>query len=199
MEPWGQAIDFHLEKKALGGEPDECGDTGLIKIYDNFCFLALVDVLGHGKLAARVALLSKDYLDHNYTKPLIDIINGMHEFLRGTRGAVAAVCRLDLTTGILRYSGMGNIHMRLFGANQESLVTKDGVIGYIMPSPVQNQTRLVSGDILVMASDGIKEHFDPSAYPEITTGRARDICNNFITHLEKGTDDVSCIALRFGI
>ncbi|WP_321493783.1 SpoIIE family protein phosphatase [uncultured Desulfobacter sp.] len=199
MEPSGQIIDFHIEKKALSGEPDECGDTGLIKMYDNFCFLALVDVLGHGKPAAREALLSKDYLDHNYTKHLTDIINGMHEYLRGTRGAVAAVCRLDLTTGILQYSGMGNIHLRLFGTKQESLVTKDGVIGYIMPSPVQDQTRLVSGDVLVMTSDGIKEHFDPHAYPRITTGRAKEICNNFIKLLGKGTDDMSCIALRFGI
>lgn len=76
---------------------------------------------------------------------------------------------------------------------------KDGVVGYMMPSPAQAQTRLMPGDILVMTSDGIKEHFDPNAYPGITTGRAKDICNNFITQLGKGCDDVSCIALRFGI
>ena len=199
MRPGGQSIDFHIEKKALTGKPDECGDTGFIKAYDNFCFLSLVDVLGHGKAAAQVALLSKEYLVHNYTKQLIEIINGMHVCLRGTRGAVAAACRLDIDTGVLQYSGIGNIHLRLFGTREETLVTKDGVIGYMMASPVQAQTRLIPGDILVMTSDGIKAHFDPNAYPGITTGHAKDICHNFITHLGKGSDDVSCIALRFGI
>ena len=199
IKPGERIIDFHIEKKALTGEPDECGDTGFVKTYDHFCFLALVDVLGHGKPAAQVARLSEDYLAHNYTEPLTEIIKGMHQCLRETRGAVAAACRLDLTTGILQYSGMGNIHLRLFGTTQQTLVTKDGIIGYIMPSPAQAQTRLTDGDILVMTSDGIKEHFDPNAYPELTLGRAKDICGNFITHLAKGTDDVSCIALRFGI
>nr|WP_321403539.1 SpoIIE family protein phosphatase [uncultured Desulfobacter sp.] len=199
MGPAVQTIDFHIEKKALTGNPEECGDTGLIKVYDNFCFLALVDALGHGKPAAQVARHSEAYLADNYTKKLTQIITGLHEWLRGTRGAVAAVCRLDLQTGVLEYSGMGNIHLRLFGSSQHSLVTKDGIIGYMVPSPALGQTRMMPGDILVMTSDGIKEHFDPDAYPGVINGRAKDICNHFMTQLGKCSDDLSCIALRFGI
>nr|WP_319393654.1 SpoIIE family protein phosphatase [uncultured Desulfobacter sp.] len=197
--PIGQIIDFHIEKKALTGEPDECGDIGFVKAYDNFCFLALVDVLGHGKHAAQVAQRSKDYLAQNYSEQLTEIIKGLHGCLRGTRGAVAAACRLDIDTGVLQYSGMGNIHLRLFGTSRETLVTKDGIVGYMIPSPAQDQTRMKPGDILVMTSDGIKEHFDINAYPGLTTGRAKDICNNFISCLGKGSDDLSCIALRFGV
>jgi serine phosphatase RsbU (regulator of sigma subunit) len=198
MRASGQ-IDFHIEKKALTGKSDECGDIGFIKAYDNFCFLALVDVLGHGKSAAQVALRSKAYLAQNYTNQLTQIITGLHEWLRGTRGAVAAVCRLDLHSGDLEYSGMGNIHLRIFGKSRETLMTKDGIVGYMIPSPAQGRTRMMPGDILVMTSDGIKEHFDPDTYPGITEGQAKDICNNFITLLGKGSDDLSCIALRFGI
>ena len=194
-----QTIDFHVETKSLTGKTDECGDTGFIKVYDNFCFLALVDVLGHGRPAAQVARHSRAYLADNYTKQLTQIITGLHEWLRGTRGAVAAVCRLDLKTGVLEYSGMGNIHLRLFGSSQHSLVTKDGIVGYMIPTPALGQTRMMTGDILVMTSDGIKEHFDPNAHPGVTNGRAKDICNTFITQLGKGSDDLSCIALRFGI
>jgi len=54
----------------LTGDPDECGDTGVIKVYDNFCFMSLVNVLRNGKPAAQVALSAKEYLAHNYTKQL---------------------------------------------------------------------------------------------------------------------------------
>ncbi len=199
MKACVHTVDFHLEQRALTGNPDECGDTGFIKQYSHFCFLALVDVLGHGKQAADVAQLSKCYLSQDYTRELTEILNGLHEHLRGTRGAVAALCRLDLETGMLQYSGMGNIHLRLFGSSQETLITKDGVIGYMIPTPAQKEIRLMPRDVLVMTSDGIKEHFDVNAYPDIAEGRAKDICNSFITHLGKNNDDLSCIALRFGI
>ncbi len=43
-------------------------------------------------------------------------------------GAVATVCRLDLKTGMLSYTGVGNVSMKLVGRQSEQMVTTDGVI-----------------------------------------------------------------------
>lgn len=194
-----QKIDYHVMKRPLTGVDDECGDTGVVREYDGHCFMALVDVLGHGKEAFEVAVLVEDYLSIRYDQDLVELIQGLHTHLTGTRGAVAAVCRLELCTGVLDYSGMGNICMRIFGSSHKRLITRDGILGYGISSPKQKRFQLYPGDIFIMSSDGIREHVDLVDYPEILMGSAETITIGFIENLGKKNDDASCVALRYGI
>ncbi len=192
-------MDCHMEKRSITGGVDDCGDTGLIRVYDGYCFMALIDALGHGKGAHETAIQAEAFLSTRYDRDLIRILNGLHLFLAGTRGVAAGVCRLDLNSGVLSYAGIGNICMRIFGPRYRRLVNRNGVVGYIAGSPRQQQTSLSPGDIFVMSSDGVKEHFDPACDPGILEGNARDICREIMNKLGKNNDDVSCIALRYGI
>ena len=192
-------IEHYCIKDAYSGLDDECGDTCIIEEFDTICFFALVDVLGHGRLAAEVAVFAEEYLRGHHDLEPVALIQGLHETLKGTRGAVAAVCRLDRNTGRLRYSGMGNINLRIYGSRMESLVTRDGVLGYMIPTPNQGEVLLAPGDIFVMCSDGIRVHFDPAEYPDLFLGQAKNICARFLKYLRKADDDASCIVLRYGI
>ncbi len=109
-------VDCYLVKRALTLREADCGDTGVIKEFDGQCFLALVDVLGHGSEAHDVALIAQKYLEQNYCEELVDVMQGLHACLKGTRGAVAALCRLDTETGELIYVGIGNITVRVLGS-----------------------------------------------------------------------------------
>jgi negative regulator of sigma-B (phosphoserine phosphatase) len=192
-------IDYHVIQKALSDVDDECGDIGAVKIDDDHCLIALIDVLGHGDEAHDVALMAQACLLEHYHQGPAQSIKGLHEHLKGTRGAVACVCKLDIQTGILTYSNMGNICARIMGNNPARLSGKDGVIGYMIPSPAENQIKLYPGDILILHSDGIKEHFDPIDYPDILMGDAKNITTGFLNKLSKNSDDASCIAMRYGI
>lgn len=192
-------IDVHIIAKALTGIPEECGDMGFARTDGNRCTLALVDALGHGKTAHGIALTARTCLEENYDRPVTEIVAALHKSLRGTRGAVAAVCRLDLSCDTLIYSGVGNISLRLLGSRQERLVIRDGILGYMIPTLRQSETRLFPGDLLVMSSDGIREHYDPDNYPGMFTGRAEDIAGSVIRDLGRQTDDASCIVVRYGI
>lgn len=192
-------IDSHFRKQALTGVDNECGDIGVIKEYDTCCMIALVDVLGHGKEAFDVAIMAQTYLLENYKKNPVDILRGLHSHLKSTRGAVADVCSINLETGVLKYSGMGNITTRIMGNDPKRLTGRDGVIGYKIPSPVEQEVKLFPRDILVLYSDGIREHFDLIDFPDILMGNASDITTAFIDRLGKQNDDASCIALRYGI
>ncbi|SDT89252.1 SpoIIE family protein phosphatase [Desulfobacula phenolica] len=192
-------IDYHVMKRGLIATDNECGDTGIVKIYGNQCFIGLIDALGHGKEAFDVAALAESYLLTHYEQDLTMILTGLHEYLKGTRGAVAAICRLYLDTGILKYSGVGNISIRLFSSRPRRLITRDGIIGYMIPCPTQSCAILCPGDICILSSDGVREHFDLADYPDILMGSARRITNGFIDQLGKKHDDASCIALRYGI
>ena len=191
-------IDCHLEKSPMTGWENECGDTGVIKVYDNSCFFALIDVLGHGKDAHQVAILAENYLLDNHRRDLVDMMKGLHLHLKGTRGAVAALCRLSLADGKMQCVGIGNITTRLYGTAPGSLVPRDGVIGYTMPTPKVQHAKLYPGDVIILSSDGVKEHFDPVFYPDLLKGSARKIASCLIELLGKKNDDASCIVLRYG-
>lgn len=192
-------IDLGMTYKALLGDKSECGDIGLIKKYDNHCFLALVDILGHGLEAREVALYAKIYIENNYDKDTIDIMNGLHEHLKGTRGAVAAICNLDIITGELNYVGIGNITVRIIGAKPYRFIPKDGVIGYMIAKPNKQIIKLHGEEILILHSDGIKEHFDFLECADLLKEDAEDIAQGILKKFQKKDDDASCIILKYSI
>jgi phosphoserine phosphatase RsbX len=189
--------DCHLVKRALTRREAECGDTGVIKDVDGRCFLALVDVLGHGREAHAVAVTAQTYLEQNCFKEPVEVMQGLHTCLKGTRGAVAAICRLDIAAGELVYAGMGNIVVRVLGPRAVRFVSRDGVVGYIMSTPKQQTVKLLAGDVLVMHSDGIKEHFELSGRPDILSGTAESIATALLEQFGKQNDDASCIVLKY--
>ncbi|MBW2428834.1 MAG: SpoIIE family protein phosphatase [Deltaproteobacteria bacterium] len=190
-------VDYYLVKRALTLRENDCGDTGIIQEFNGQCFLALVDVLGHGSEAHAVALRAQKYLRQNYRQELIAVMDGLHECLRGTRGAVAALCRLDTETGELIYVGVGNITVRVLGPRNSRFVSRDGIVGYTMSTLKAQTLKLFAGDVLVMYSDGIKEHFEPSDCRGILMGNAKSIAVGLLNQFGKKNDDASCIALRY--
>jgi negative regulator of sigma-B (phosphoserine phosphatase) len=191
-------VDYYLVKRGLTGWEDECGDTGMVREIGDRCFLALFDALGHGKEAYETALLAEHYVSENIDRDLVDVMQGLHIHLKGTRGVVAAFCLLNQCTGNLRYVGVGNITTKIYGAQPYHFVPQDGIVGYMMASPKEQQRRLHHGDILMLSSDGIREHFDIYDFPDLLSGSARQIATAVMDSLGKGNDDASCLVLRYG-
>jgi len=190
-------IDYGIVMRALLKDESECGDLAIVKENDQQCFLALFDVLGHGRNARKVALMANDYIERNYNNDLLDVMCGLHEHLRGTRGAVAALICFDIGSGEMSYVGIGNITVRLFGREQFRLVPRDGVIGYIMPKPEKRVINLFQGDIMIMHSDGIREHFDILECRDLFSASAQSIAEGLLNRFWKKHDDASCIALKY--
>ncbi|GAB6038473.1 hypothetical protein JCM15519_30320 [Fundidesulfovibrio butyratiphilus] len=187
----------HCVKSALTGAPDECGDIGVIREGPDACFVALVDALGHGVAAAEVAALAEAFLAANPARELDALMNGLHDHLKGSRGAVAFLARLDLSTGELRYCGVGNITAKIFGADDPvRLISRDGIVGYMMSTPREGSHALGPGDILMLCSDGVRDHFELFDHPGLLRGQARDIAENVLQALSKGDDDASCLVMR---
>ncbi|MGE5396576.1 MAG: SpoIIE family protein phosphatase [Chitinophagales bacterium] len=189
--------DSGLVVKGLLNTDAECGDLAIIKEEDQHCFMALIDVLGHGKDARRVALIASNYIESCYDKDLLDIMSGLHSQLKGTRGAVAALVSFDISSNEIHYVGIGNITVRLYGHKPSKLVPKDGVIGYMMPKPVKQVLDFFPGDVLIMHSDGIKEHFNIAECRDLFLGSAQNIAEGILDRFGKGTDDASCVVLKY--
>jgi serine phosphatase RsbU (regulator of sigma subunit) len=189
-------VDCHLMLRSLEGPEDACGDIGFIHIDDTACFFALVDILGHGPEAYDVAVLARDYLADHHSGSPADIIEGMHEHLQGTRGGVAAIGSLDLETGELTFAGVGNITTRIFGPEHSRLLSKDGIIGYMMKRPPEQVVKLYRRDVVMLYSDGVKEHFELHDCPGLLTGSSEEIARRVMDAFGKGDDDTSCLIVR---
>ena len=190
-------VETYLALRALQGPPETCGDGGIVRHYPGQCFVGLWDVLGHGPQAYKVAQAAGEYLSEHHDGELSQIMRGLHQRLKGTRGAVAALCRLNLSSGELAYVGVGNISVRTYGQKDHRFVSRDGIIGYTISTPREHKIKLQSGDLLVLSSDGVREHFNLEDYPGLLTGSAADIAVNIIEQLGKGSDDASCMVLRY--
>ncbi len=175
----------------------ECGDAGIIKESDGKIFLGIVDVLGHGADAYKIAMTARDFFEKQYRRSIVDIISALHTRIKGSRGAVVALCRVDLRTGELEYTGVGNITARIFGAVSKRLVPRDGIIGYVMPTPRVERMTLSSGDVVMLYTDGVQEHFELEDYPKLLHDDAETIGRRVIRQFGKPEDDAACIVLKY--
>ena len=104
-------VDYFLIKRPLNNDIF-CGDTGIIKAFDNKIFIGIADVLGHGEEAHEVAVMCEDFLRTNYNLGLVATLTGLHENIKGSRGAVVGLSLLDLDSGELQCAAMGNVTIR---------------------------------------------------------------------------------------
>ncbi len=189
--------DYFLAKRSFFYHKDiECGDTGLIKEFDNKVFIAIVDVLGHGNEAYKLAVICHDFLEKNYRNDLIETMRALHEYIKGSRGAAAGLCLLDTNAGILKYVGVGNITARKFGLNRVRLVSTNGIVGYAIKTLKEETMKLNDGDVFVLYTDGVQEHFELGDYPEILRDEAKTIATHIIQQFGKDEDDATCIVVR---
>ncbi|MFF5984999.1 SpoIIE family protein phosphatase [Streptomyces olindensis] len=135
--------------------------------------LLLADGLGHGAKAAEASTAAVTELRGVADRPPAEILRHLGGPLRRTRGAAAAVAQLDLTSGRLAFSGIGNIGARLrTDGTWKALLSQPGIVGAQAPATVPVQREPWHADsLLVLHSDGLPARWTP---PDDDTLLTRD-------------------------
>ncbi len=129
---------------------EECGDGWVVTRQG---VVAVIDGLGHGPEAAVAARRAEASAASGHDDPR-RAIEAMHIALRGTRGAVAMVARMDQAQ--VRFSGVGNIAAALIGTEKvTSLHSSWGVVGGNVTPPKEHAAPWQAGDVLLMNTDGL--------------------------------------------
>jgi serine phosphatase RsbU (regulator of sigma subunit) len=173
------------------------GDAAVVVPAGSGVFAAVVDVLGHGKEAHELAVRMHDDLVAQPSDDVVGRLVRLHEAYRGSRGAAVGLCFVDPAAGRLRFAGIGNTVIRRFGESESRLVSHDGVVGGTMRTPVEEALALSAGDVIVMYTDGVRSHFNPSDYPRLRTDAPHAVAANIIHRFGKTHDDASCVVLRY--
>ncbi len=165
------------------------GDAAVLRHEGDRAMLALIDGLGHGELAALAADRAVLFLrGAALTGELLTVMQGLHEALRGTRGAAASVCLLQGNE--LVCCGVGNVEIRCFGSKVPILLSP-GVLGARVVQFRMCRAELAPGTRLVLFSDGISHrsplealrHLEPDA-----------LCEELISRHRKPSDDATVVA-----
>jgi len=190
-----EQLDWAHRSRAL--DPVQgSGDLQVVELFPEGALLAVIDGLGHGPEAALASRRAADVMRAHAASDPVDIVARCHAALRATRGAALLVLSLSFRDALVMWAGVGNIegwHMRPTG--REALLSRAGVVGYQITSPRLQSAPLTSGDLFVLASDGISVRFSEIL---TRTGRPEDVAEAIFTRYAGVTDDALVLAARYG-
>jgi serine/threonine protein phosphatase PrpC len=172
------------------------GDAYFVHEGEDFALVAVADGLGHGKDAEIASQRAVTYIREHLEKTPIALLEGCHQALHGTRGAVLAIARIDTAAQTLLHAGLGNIETRIVSEEKVSRpVTVNGIVGHQARKFRQESFAFRPGDLLVMHSDGISDRFEIS-----TLARTRDpqmLANQIAQTHGKDHDDQLLLIARW--
>lgn len=181
--------------RPLPGEAG-AGDAAVIRELPDGLLIGMIDVLGHGPEAHEVAVRIAEFLRASPVTDPAALMSGLHERLRGTRGAAAGLCRIDDETGQLTYVAHGNTRARRLWPKPTRLISRDGLIGTAIRQHQPQVLQLETGDVLLFYTDGVGDRFDLDDYRPAISDTPRALAHNVIELFGKAHDDAACIALK---
>jgi len=100
----------------------------------------------------------------------------------------------------MTWAGVGNVAGALLRAGAapgfagEALLARGGVVGYRLPPLRAGTLRVAPGDVLVLATDGIRSGFTEGLW---TAARAQEIAETVLAGFASGSDDAHVLVARY--
>ena len=174
-----------------------CGDSWAVVESGARVLVLVSDGLGHGPLAAAASARAVDVLRARAADPVAAIVERMHDALRPTRGAAAAVAEVDRRAGVVRFVGVGNIAASIVSNSTiRSMVSHHGTLGHDARKIQMFQYPWPEGGLLVMSSDGIGSRWDLAAYPGLAQRNPALVAAVLYRDFQRGNDDATVVVLR---
>lgn len=136
----------------------QCGDLWKYWSFRQSDVFLVCDGLGHGEAATRASLKAADVLEETGDRPVVTLVEQLHEGLQSTRGAVVFVGRIPRNKNRLEYCSVGNIDGQLLGNKKnKSLISLNGTVGHTTLPELRSYTKSLDGvEKLVLHTDGIQ-------------------------------------------
>jgi anti-sigma regulatory factor (Ser/Thr protein kinase) len=173
------------------------GDAVEVRLRAGLRKMIVADGLGHGPQACHAAQEATRSFRDNPFLSSAELIQAVHQALRSTRGAAVAVAHIDTDSGLVHYSGLGNISGMVFSSTGllRRMVSHNGTAG-LQIRKVQEFTYPWDRDsVLIMHSDGLTSQWSLEKYPGLMTRHPALIAGVLFRDFSRGRDDVSVLVV----
>ncbi|WP_158277609.1 SpoIIE family protein phosphatase [Opitutus sp. ER46] len=195
-----QDLVWSVSERTRAGEAVS-GDRHLVAPTRDGVLIAVIDGLGHGEEATRAAERARAVLTAQPEADVAELVRQCHEALRDTRGAVMTLLSLRPAAGVGRALGVGNVEVVLVRADpqarpaRETLLLRNGVVGYQLPALQVSELAVGPGDVIVLATDGVRGSFADDVTATIPPA---ELAEQILARHYGGTDDALVLAGRVG-
>ena len=173
------------------------GDGWAVDWHEGACRIAMIDGLGHGPEAAKATEAATTVLSANPALSPDDALRRCHMALRGTRGAVISIARIEPLAGRLVYAGVGNVEARLWrDGEQERPVAFRGIVGVTLPRIRTFEYALGDAWALLLHTDGISARFVGPDVLDVTQDDPLELVPLLLRDWSRATDDATALVVR---
>jgi len=192
-------LEVASQSQCMLGQYPHCGDGVLSIEHAEGLFGLLCDGAGHGVEAERVQqqaiAFTQTYISSHTVIDLVDLFQGLHKNLKGSRGMVA-VAFIWRANGWIDFVHMGDVSF--FACPGKRSSGQPGVIGYQMPTPRLQRWEQLANQCLVAHSDGIPQRTKSEQWAVLLdpNKRLNAVMVDVMRSLAKGNDDACCLLAR---
>jgi anti-sigma regulatory factor (Ser/Thr protein kinase) len=171
---------------------------------DGWCFTAapngptllLLDGSGHGVAAAAALHAGVEAFRGHIGYDCPRLMETLHRALAPTRGAAAAIARIDARQQLVRFVGVGNIAGTIvIDGVVRRMVSHNGIAGHVAPRIREFTYPWLPGATIVLHSDGLSAKWDLSAYPGLAAAHPSLIAGVLFRDHRRPKDDVSVVVM----
>lgn len=174
-----------------------CGDGWTFHGTPERMLVLVVDGLGHGLEAAEAAQEAIATFEQRVNSNPTEILNYVHDALRKTRGAVAAIAEIRPGEKTLTYAGIGNISaVLLSGDGSRSLVSHNGTLGMTISRVQEFRLDWPNDAVLVLHSDGLLSKWDLTPYAGLMARHPAVIGGALLRDFRRQRDDASVVVVK---
>jgi negative regulator of sigma-B (phosphoserine phosphatase) len=169
----------------------------MVRPLDHGVLVAVVDGLGYGPDAEAAARLAISTLESEPVRSITGLVERCHSVLARSRGAVMSLAALDARARTMTWLAVGNVEgvlVRAGALKRESILMRGGIVGHRLPSLRATTVTLNPGDLLVFATDGIREGFAEGLRPE---SPLQEIADRVLARHGRPNDDALVLAGRW--
>lgn len=174
-----------------------CGDGWASACEAGRTVVMVADGLGHGPAAAEASHGAIEQFRKVTNEAPDEILDAVHQAIRGTRGAAVAVAEIRSQAGEVRFAGVGNISGVIMRAEGNShMVSHHGTVGHQVRKIQTFSYPWTRDSLMVLHSDGLQSQWKLDRYPGLSLRHPTLIAGTLYRDFKRGRDDTTVVVAR---